>query len=29
MQNNKSQGSDGFSKEFYEIFWDNINNILY
>ena len=24
MQNNKSPGNDGLSKEFYEIFWDDI-----
>ena len=28
MQNNKSPGNDGLSKEFYEGFWDKIKELL-
>ena len=28
MQNNKSPGNDGLTKEFYEGFWDEINGLL-
>ena len=26
MQNNKSPGNDGLTKEFYEMFWNEIKN---
>ena len=28
MQNNKSSGNDGLTKEFYEGFWDEIKELL-
>ena len=28
MQNNKSPGNDGLTKEFYEGFWDEIKELL-
>ena len=28
MENDKIPGNDGFSKEFYEVFWDDIKNLL-
>ena len=28
MENNKSPGSDGLSKEFYECFWDEIKKLF-
>ena len=29
MQNNKSPGSDGLTKEFYEGFWDEIKELIF
>ena len=29
MPNNKSPGNDGLTKEFYELFWDDIKDFLY
>ena len=28
MQNNKSPGNDGLTKEFYEIFWNRLKEIF-
>ena len=28
MKNDKSPGNDGITKEFYELFWDDIKNLL-
>ena len=28
MKNNKTSGSDGLTKEFYETFWDELKNPL-